>query len=257
MRMHSIMERPKILWVTDVDALINNAAAMWTGTAVDIAVDPTFFRVETPRMTRLMLRAPASAAVITELLDSVPSAKATVLEDPFGDDRAEPPHPAVRVFGMPVMLRPAGIAPASGSPAQVARVSNLDELAAAERTIVEAFPVSALRPWRKGDGLPARVLAFPGCSIWLAHLRGQPAAAGCTFDDGGVVGVYWLATLPEYRSAGLGRAIMTKAINAHPDRPFMLTATDAGRPLYESMNFRTVATTTWYMRPADGSRPAS
>jgi len=105
--------------------------------------------------------------------------------------------------------------------------------------------VSALRPWRKGEGLPARVLNIPGCSVWLAQLRDRPAAAGCTFDEGGIVGVYWLATLPEYRSSGLGRAVMANALNAHPDQPFMLTATDAGRPLYESMNFRAVVTTTW------------
>ena len=105
--------------------------------------------------------------------------------------------------------------------------------------------MSALRPSRKGEGLPARVLNIPGCSVWLAQLRDRPAAAGCTFDEGGIVGVYWLATLPEYRSSGLGRAVMANALNAHPDQPFMLTATDAGRPLYESMNFRAVVTTTW------------
>ena len=205
-------------------------------------------------MTRLILRAPASAAVIAELLESTPTAKATVLEDAFGADRAEQLDPSVRVLDMPVMLRPAGPVPAYGEHAQAARVLNADDLVAAERTIVEGFPVSALQPWRNGDALPARVLATSGCSVWLARLRDRPAAAGCTFDDGGVVGVYWLATLPEYRSAGLGRAVMTTAINAHPDRPFMLTATDAGRPLYESLNFQTVARTTWYMRRADGSR---
>ncbi|MEV0899972.1 GNAT family N-acetyltransferase [Actinoplanes sp. NPDC049802] len=151
---------------------------------------------------------------------------------------------------MPVMLRPAGAVQDCGAAVHVARVSDPDELATAERTIVEGFPVSALRPWRKGEGLPARVLNVPGHFVWLARLRGRPAAAGCTFDDGGVVGVYWLATLPGHRSAGLGRAIMTKALAAHPGRPFMLTATEAGRPLYESMSFRAVATTTWYMRPA-------
>ncbi|MEV1071301.1 GNAT family N-acetyltransferase [Micromonospora parva] len=243
--------------MTDVDALMNNAAAMWAGAAVDVFMDRGFLRLETPRMTRLILREPASARIVADLLESVPSTKATVLEDAFGAGQAEPTDPRVRVLDMPVMLRSAGTVPASGEPAQVLRVSDPDELATAEQTIVEGFPVSALRPWRKGEGLPTRVLDVPGCSVWLAYLRDRPAAAGCTFDDGSIVGVYWLATLPEYRSAGLGRAVMAKAINAHPDRPFMLTATEAGRPLYESMNFRTVATTTWYMRPADGSRTAA
>ncbi|MEV4538922.1 GNAT family N-acetyltransferase [Asanoa sp. NPDC049518] len=243
--------------MADVDALVNNAVAMWAGAALNVSVDPRVFRVETPRMTRLILRAPASAGVVTELLESVPPTKAAVLEDAFGAGRAEPPDPTVRVLDMPVMVRPPGTVRVSGEPAQVARVTTPDDLALAERTIVEGFPVSALRPWRKGEALPARVLNIPGCSVWLAHLRDQPAAAGCTFDDGAVVGVYWLATLPEYRFAGLGRAVMTKAINTRPDRPFVLTATDAGRPLYESMNFRAVTTTTWYMRPANASRIAA
>jgi hypothetical protein len=59
----------------------------------------------------------------------------------------------------------------------------------------------------------------------------------------------WTAlVLPEHRSAGLGRGIMTTAVAAYPSRVFALVATDAGRPLYESLGFRAVATVTWHIR---------
>ncbi|MFF5077955.1 GNAT family N-acetyltransferase [Actinoplanes sp. NPDC000266] len=228
--------------------IVDNAVAWWTGTGAEVSADRSVFRAEKPRVTRLILRAPASADVISGLVASAPSTKTVVLEDVFGADRAEPADAAVRLADMPVMLRPAGPASAPRNPARIVRVSDPSELAVAERTIVEGFPVPALQPWRRGEALPARVLDVPGCSVWLAYVKDRPAAAACTFDDGEVVGVYWLATSPGHRSAGLGRAVMTHAVNAHAERPLVLTATEAGRPLYESMGFRTVTTTTWYMR---------
>ncbi|GIF08336.1 N-acetyltransferase [Actinoplanes siamensis] len=45
---------------------------------------------------------------------------------------------------------------------------------------------------------------------------------------------------------GLARALLNSAFAAHPGRGCTLVATEAGRPLYESLGFRAVATTTWY-----------
>lgn len=41
---------------------------------------------------------------------------------------------------------------------------------------------------------------------------------------------------------------MNGVFAAHPDQVCTLTATEAGRPLYESLGFRTVATATWHTR---------
>ncbi|XVU30083.1 GNAT family N-acetyltransferase [Actinoplanes sp. CA-054009] len=234
----------------DVEAVAGNSMAMWSGTATEVSLDHAVFRADTPRTTRLILRRPATADVISDLLESVPATRATVLEDVFGAGRAEPADPAVRVHDMPIMVRPAGPPPAAGKPVRIVRVTDAGGLGVAERTVVEGFPVPAFLPWREGEALPERVLSVPGCSVWLAYREDQPAGAACTLDDGEAVGVYWVATSPEHRSAGIGRAVMTHVVGAHPDRPAVLTATRAGRPLYESMGFRAIATTTWYMRPA-------
>ncbi|GAB3981697.1 GNAT family N-acetyltransferase [Plantactinospora veratri] len=234
------------------DAYVENAAAMWGAVALDTRRDQDCFRADLPRATRLILRAPMSTEGVSRLLGSAPLAKNAVLEDIFGGGDAEPVDPAVRILRMPVMVRPAGTVATAGTASdgdvRIVRVSDPEELAVAERIMVEGFPLPAFLPWRSGEALPAGVLAVPGWSVRLAYRRGEPAAATYTYDDGRVVGLYWLVTSPAHRSAGLGRTLLTQAIEAHPDRPFTLVATEAGRPLYESLGFRTVATTGWYLR---------
>jgi GNAT superfamily N-acetyltransferase len=127
-------------------------------------------------------------------------------------------------------------------------VTDARGLAVAERIIVDGFPQPHAQPWVEGRTLPPRVLELPGWQVWLARREGVPAAAGYTFDDGAAVGVYWLATLSGHRSAGLGRAVLTAMLAAHPDRTATLVATDSGVPLYTSMGFTPVATATWYIR---------
>ena len=58
--------------------------------------------------------------------------------------------------------------------------------------------------------------------------------------------MYWLAALPEHRSAGLGRAIMCTALAASPGRSAVLVATAAGVPLYSSLGFAAVSEAIWY-----------
>jgi predicted N-acetyltransferase YhbS len=98
--------------------------------------------------------------------------------------------------------------------------------------------------------LPPWVLTTPGWRTWLAYRHGRPAAACCTYDDGAALGVYWLAALPEHRSAGLGRAIMCAALAASPGRPAALVATAVGVPLYSSLGFAAVAESAWYRMQA-------
>ncbi len=94
--------------------------------------------------------------------------------------------------------------------------------------------------------LPPLVLAVPGWRAWLAFRGGEPAAACCTYDDGAALGVYWLATLPQHRSHGLGRAVMSAALTASPGRPVALVATTAGEPLYSALGFQVVSEAAWY-----------
>ncbi len=232
-----------------------NAAAMWAslaplarlvpGTPPGVAV----FDIPAQQAGRVILRWPGAGGPgqLGALMTAAGRRSRLVVEDSFGD-LALPLGGNVAVDRMPLMLRPAGDpAPAgNGAGARVVRVTGRDELARAERVIVDGFPRPALQPFRPGRMLPAEALAAPGWRAWLAYHDAEPAAACCAHDDGAALGVYWLATLPGYRSLGLGRAVMAAALGAAPGRPVVLVATAAGEPLYSSLGFAAVAEAAWY-----------
>jgi GNAT superfamily N-acetyltransferase len=236
----------------------SNAVAMWAalapvsrlvpGTPSGVAV------IDLPawRSTRFILRRAGVAGTgqLGALVVAASQRGRVVVEDSFGD-LVLPIAGEVRADRMPLMLRAAGHpAPrGSGTDARVVPVAGPDALVQAERVIVDGFPRPALQPFLPGRMLPAEALAAPGWRAWLAYRGGEPAAACCTYDDGAALGVYWLATLPGYRSLGLGRAVMAAALGAYAARPAVLVATAAGAPLYSSLGFAAVAEATWYRLP--------
>lgn len=228
----------------------DNASAMWTSLVPAVQASAGFVRIESPTSTRVIVREPMPTSAIAELLDATPTVRRTIVEDAFG---ASPPQlgGAVQALRMPVMTRSATAVPVVVPPnVRVVAVAEADELAEAERVVVDGFPLPIYQPWTRGQALPPRVLGLPGWRVWLAYRDGRPAAAGYTYDDGVAVGVYWLATLPEHRLGGLARAIMTVSMAAHSNRIFTLVATDAGLALYQSLGFATVAMSAWYVRSA-------
>lgn len=234
----------------EVETYVANTCAMWASLAPGAGSDADSLTVRWGPTTRVILRRPVPPAVIAERVAELPAAGRSLVEDPFGAESPALPDGAVRVLRMPVMGRAADLPapPATGAP--VRRVEDAAQLAEAERVIVDGFPLPAHQPWAAGQTLPPRVLELPGWRVWLAYRDGRAAAAAYTYDDGVAAGVYFLATLPAYRSLGLGRAIMSECVWAHPDRTITLVATEAGLPLYTSLGFTTVGTATWYARSA-------
>ena len=223
-----------------------NASAMWAALIPGSRLGPGYLRVERPESTRLILRRPLATGTLVTLAPDT----TLVIEDLFAEAGEGPLTPAARTLRMPVMNRPAGGIAATVPPGlRVVPVTGPDELAVAERVIVDGFPMPNHQPWARGQFLSERALTLPGCRVWLGYREQVPAAAACVYDDGTAAGLYWFATLPEHRSCGLGRALLTTALAERPDRVFTLVATEAGRPLYESLGFVTVAMTTWHRRP--------
>jgi hypothetical protein len=226
---------------------VANAVGMWSGLAPESERTSTHLRADLPTSVRFVLTGPDATAVVPDLIASVPTGRRVTVEDSWGAPVQAPP--GAGVLRMPLMVRPAGRV--GGVPRRgvtVVRVADPDELARAEAVMVDGFPLRGFQPLTRGAALPPRVLQIPGWDVWLGYRDGQPAAAGYTYDDGRAVGVYWLATLAGHRSAGMGRAVLATALAAGPDRPATLVATDAGRPLYESLGFVTVSTAVWYTR---------
>ena len=102
-------------------------------------------------------------------------------------------------------------------------------------------------------GLPADVVArvmtpsvlgTPGLMVFLAREDGEPVSTVMTQRVGLTVGVWSMATRPDRQRRGAGRAVLLHALAHHRAQGaelFYLIATEAGRPLYEAVGFRTLA----------------
>ncbi|GLY34496.1 hypothetical protein Amsp01_005200 [Amycolatopsis sp. NBRC 101858] len=121
----------------------------------------------------------------------------------------------------------------------VTRVTTLDGLRKAEDIIVRGFPLEEYQPLEAGTVFPAGV---PGQDFF-----GKDGEGAClTMADAHVGGVYWVATLPEHRSKGVGRALMHAVLRHFHDRPVTLTASRSGKPLYDKLGFTTLGDADWW-----------
>ncbi|MBN2241037.1 MAG: GNAT family N-acetyltransferase [Dehalococcoidales bacterium] len=77
--------------------------------------------------------------------------------------------------------------------------------------------------------------------FYLAYLDGKPAATSMIVSAEGVGGIYYVATLPEFRNRGIGRAVTLKALEAAREAGYRigtLQASAMGEPVYRGMGFR-------------------
>jgi ribosomal protein S18 acetylase RimI-like enzyme len=97
---------------------------------------------------------------------------------------------------------------------------------------------------------------FDGPEVWkrfaayVGYVNGEPVATAATVLGGGAVGVYNVATLPDYRRRGYGEAVMRHALEEarreHGTEYSTLQSTPAGYGIYERMGYRAVTTVAVY-----------
>ncbi|MFD5468394.1 GNAT family N-acetyltransferase [Kitasatospora sp. NPDC127059] len=166
-------------------------------------------------------------------------------EDPFS--ATDLSHLGLRNWQMPVMLRPpAPLGPEGGPAPGVIRVRRPEDLRAAERVVIEGFELTGFQPHRPGELFPMALIGQPGVDVFLATREGVPAGACVSVVDEGVGSHYWVAASPDFRSRGVGRAVMLGSLAALAHLPLTLTASKLGRPLYESLGYTAVAPSTWW-----------
>ena len=165
------------------------------------------------------------------------------------------PTPDLRPHGLglvghpPLMVRfpgPGPGAPASGI--EVREVRDADDLAAAERILVEGYPLPGLDPLTPGDLLDPALLTAD-TRAWVASSDGEPAAVAVAHHHAGVTLVEYVATLPAARGRGVGAAVTWAATLSEPTRPAVLIASDDGRPVYERMGYVAIERWTAWLRP--------
>jgi hypothetical protein len=164
------------------------------------------------------------------------------------------PTPDLRPHGLglvghpPLMVRLPAPGPDPGRGIDVREVRDADELAIAERVLVEGYPLPELEPLTPGS-LRAPSLLQPATRVWLARSDGEPAAVAAAHQHAGVTLVEFVATLPAARGRGAGAAVTWAATLSDPARPAVLIASDDGRPVYERMGYVAVERWTVWLRP--------
>ena len=233
-------------------AATSNAAAFWTalGTARRHEVSSNDAYLAVMSDTRignriLMLSAAPTDDDVADVRDLVrtKAGTATTVEDPFSTINI--PSTGLSSRPMPVMARAPRKVTASGA-WQVTRVTTIDGLREAEHVIVHGFPLARVQPYEAGEALPDALLDYPGFEVFLIGREGMSVGACVTMVAATCVGVYWVTTLPEHRSQGVARSLMVGILEHHAERTMTLDASVAGKPLYDSLGFEVVATSTWW-----------
>ena len=91
---------------------------------------------------------------------------------------------------------------------------------------------------------------------WIALLDGVPVAAAALFVAAGVAGIYNVATVPEARGRGIGRAVTAAALAeavARGERTAVLGSSELGYPVYRRLGFRDVSRLRSYGEPPPGA----
>ena len=147
-----------------------------------------------------------------------------------------------------------------GTPGMAADLRSLpedaQEVAGLEAVTVQDKP--ALQIWGRtllaGFGLPfswelGLLALFDGLGVdppirhYVGYLHGRPAAMASVFLAAGVVGLQYLATLPEFRGKGIARAMALTVLHearALGYRVSILQSSEMGYKLYLQLGFRTL-----------------
>lgn len=146
------------------------------------------------------------------------------------------------VASRPAMaIRVADVAPPSAPEGvDLVRVTDPELLAALVDVEVASFGTD--RSIAEGLLAPSQ-LSFPNVRLYAAVANGRAVAQAYTNTQRDAVGVFGVATLPEYRHRGIGTAITAFAIDDVREVADLawLQSTEMGQPLYERMGFRPVS----------------
>ena len=141
----------------------------------------------------------------------------------------------------PLMVLRAGTPVRPGRPAKVVRALGPELVGVAGDLAAAAFDVPRDAVAR---GVDAGITETAGVEWYVASGDDGPMSVVCVTPAGNTAGIFSMGTPPEYQRKGMGRALLTQVIDHYRGRGverFYLVATEAGRPLYASLGFETIA----------------
>jgi GNAT superfamily N-acetyltransferase len=177
-------------------------------------------------------------------------------------DRLEP---VARELGLQEAGRPpwmvyrpqAQAAPAPTGVYHVEEVGDEAALRAANRLAAAAFEIG---PEAMDRVFGPAVLEALGFWLVLARRDGRPVSSVMTTAHGrATVGIWTMATAPAAQRQGAGRALLEDVIARHAGRGaerFYLFSSEAGKPLYDRVGFRTVEESALWLVASSTYHPA-
>jgi GNAT superfamily N-acetyltransferase len=151
----------------------------------------------------------------------------------------------------PWMVRPPGPPDAPPGPPGlvVAPCRTPSEVELFERTSVEGFTGTTVG-WAPGTiHSPAASLRVPGLTLLLARLDGHPVGTAIAATDGTVLNVGGVAVLPPARRQGIGARVAAACLATAPHLPAVLSSSEDGHPLYQTLGFADAGPTALWWRP--------
>jgi GNAT superfamily N-acetyltransferase len=141
----------------------------------------------------------------------------------------------------PLMVLRAGTPVRPSRPVKITRALGPELVGIAGDLVAAAFDVPRDVVARCID---VGVTATAGVETWIAWGDEGPMSAVSMTPAGNTAGVSLMATPPEHQRKGMGRALLTQVMDDYRGRGverFYLGASEAGRSLYASLGFETVA----------------
>jgi hypothetical protein len=146
-----------------------------------------------------------------------------------------------------------GVAPNDFTPppdVEVRRAATAEELASAERVVIEGYPIEEAAGSPPGSLFPPALLDG-GVVVRLGLLDDEAVAVGNAHVGHGVVNLCLGATLPAARRRGVWQSLVWARVADAPDRPAVAYTSDDSRPGFIRMGFLPITRfTMWARSPA-------
>jgi predicted acetyltransferase len=80
--------------------------------------------------------------------------------------------------------------------------------------------------------------------LYTGYYKNKPICTGLIYIEGGVAGLYWISTVPDYRKKGFGLSLTSHILEQIKKRGIktaVLNSSKAGSNLYRKMGFEELA----------------
>jgi hypothetical protein len=154
-----------------------------------------------------------------------------------------------------VVAPPGAIAVQERPGVQVGQVTTSQQLAEAERVVVDGYPIPEAVDATRGSLLvPSLIDSEFG--VWLGLLDGVAVGVGAELTAHGVVNLAMDATLPAARRRGVWRSLVAARAASAPDLPAVAFTSDFSRPGFVAMGFMPITRFSLWLRPGQGVHAA-